>query len=240
MWRPRNASGIVVANIPTYGTASVAQFVFALLLELCHNVKLHADAVRAGEWSAIADWSFLEVAAHGAGREDHGDRGLRPHRARSGPDRRCHGDARDLRTTPCQQNAPLYTGFRWAELEELLREADVVSLHSPLFPETRGMINSRHARADEAVGFPDQYVARAAGGGPGFGRCAERGTDCRRCGLTCFPRSRRSRQSAAFGAQLPGDAAHRVGYARGAGATDGSRCGESVGVSGGQTAKFVR
>ena len=50
--------GIVVTNIPTYGTASVAQFVFALLLELCHNVKLHADAVRAGEWSRSPDWSF--------------------------------------------------------------------------------------------------------------------------------------------------------------------------------------
>jgi glycerate dehydrogenase len=50
--------GIIVTNVPTYGTASVAQFVFALLLELCHNVKLHADAVRAGEWSRNADWSF--------------------------------------------------------------------------------------------------------------------------------------------------------------------------------------
>ena len=50
--------GITVTNIPTYGTASVAQFVFALLLEMCHNVKLHSDAVRAGEWSRNADWSF--------------------------------------------------------------------------------------------------------------------------------------------------------------------------------------
>src|SRR5689334_16093819 len=50
--------GIVVANIPTYGTASVAQFVFALLLELCHHVGMHADAVRGGEWSHNPDWSF--------------------------------------------------------------------------------------------------------------------------------------------------------------------------------------
>src|SRR5262245_11358032 len=53
--------GIVVTNIPTYGTASVAQFVFALLLELCHNVKLHSDAVRAGEWASKPDWSFSKT-----------------------------------------------------------------------------------------------------------------------------------------------------------------------------------
>src|SRR5437762_2846078 len=50
--------GILVTNVPTYGTASVAQFVFALLLELCHHVKLHSDAVHAGEWSCAPDWSF--------------------------------------------------------------------------------------------------------------------------------------------------------------------------------------
>ena len=53
--------GIIITNVPTYGTASVAQFVFALLLELCHNVRLHADAVRAGEWSRNADWSFWKA-----------------------------------------------------------------------------------------------------------------------------------------------------------------------------------
>ena len=42
-----------------------------------------------------------------------------------------------------QANAPPYPGFRWAAVEDVLRECDVVSLHSPLFPETEGMINAR-------------------------------------------------------------------------------------------------
>src|SRR5437867_6147637 len=50
--------GIIVTNVPTYGTKSVAQFVFALLLELCHNVGLHNQAVRAGQWSQSKDWCF--------------------------------------------------------------------------------------------------------------------------------------------------------------------------------------
>ena len=50
--------GILIANVPEYGTDSVAQFTFALLLELCHRVGLHADAVRAGEWSRSTDFCF--------------------------------------------------------------------------------------------------------------------------------------------------------------------------------------
>lgn len=134
--------GIVVANVPTYGTASVAQFVFALLLELCHNVKLHADAVRAGDWSRSADWSFWKTPLTELGGETMGIVGF----GRIGRAVGRIADAMGMRVIAhdtVQQNAPLYTGFRWVELEELLREADVVSLHSPLFPETRGMINAR-------------------------------------------------------------------------------------------------
>ena len=53
--------GIVVTNIPTYGTASVAQFAIALLLELCHHVGVHGEAVRNGEWSRNPDWSFWKT-----------------------------------------------------------------------------------------------------------------------------------------------------------------------------------
>jgi glycerate dehydrogenase len=135
------ARDIVVTNIPTYGTASVAQFVFALLLELCHKVKLHSDAVRAGEWSSNPDWSFwksplVELAGHTMGIAGFGRIGRQVGRI---------ADAMGMHVLAYDTyhgNPPQYS-FGWAELEDLLRESDVVSLHSPLFPETQGMINAK-------------------------------------------------------------------------------------------------
>jgi glycerate dehydrogenase len=134
--------GITVTNVPTYGTASVAQFVFALLLELCHNVRLHADAVRAGEWSRNADWSFwksplVELEGKTMGVIGFGRIGRSVGRI---------ADAMSMRVIAndtYQGDPPAYPGFRWAALDELLRESDVVSLHSPLTPETQGMIHVR-------------------------------------------------------------------------------------------------
>src|SRR5690606_34049223 len=50
--------GVVVTNIPTYGTYAVAQMAIALLLELCHHVGAHGEAVANGEWENNPDWSF--------------------------------------------------------------------------------------------------------------------------------------------------------------------------------------
>jgi len=134
--------GITVTNIPTYGTASVAQFVFALLLEHCHNVKLHSDSVRAGEWSRNPDWSFwkaplVELAGKTMGIVGFGRIGRAAGRI---------ADAlgmRVLANDTWQGDPPAWDGFRFAALEDLLRESYVVSLHSPLFPETQSMINAR-------------------------------------------------------------------------------------------------
>jgi glycerate dehydrogenase len=135
------ARGVVVANIPTYGTASVAQFVFALLLELCHHVGEHVAAVRAGEWSANPDWSFwksplVELAGKTMGIIGFGRIGRQTAKI---------ADAMGMQVIANDTHhgeTPHYEDFRWAGVEELLRESDVVSLHSPLFPETKGMINA--------------------------------------------------------------------------------------------------
>lgn len=53
-----NALGIVVTNIPSYGTEAVAQFTMALLLEVVSKVGMHAEAVKQGQWSASPDFCF--------------------------------------------------------------------------------------------------------------------------------------------------------------------------------------
>jgi len=134
--------GVAVTNIPTYGTASVAQFVFALLLELCHHVGAHSEAVRQGEWSRSPDWSFwksplVELAGKTMGIVGFGRIGRAVGRI---------ADAMGMKVIAndsYQGDPPSWPGFRWAGLEELLADSDVVSLHAPLFPETEGMVNAR-------------------------------------------------------------------------------------------------
>ncbi|HKE22816.1 MAG TPA: D-2-hydroxyacid dehydrogenase [Bryobacteraceae bacterium] len=133
---------IIVTNIPTYGTASVAQFVFALLLELCHHVGRHTAAVRSGEWSHSPDWSFwrsplIELAGKTMGIVGLGRIGRATGRI---------ADAMGMTVIAAdsvRSDPPMWPGFRWAGVEELLAEADVVTLHAPLFPDTRGMVNAR-------------------------------------------------------------------------------------------------
>ena len=121
--------GVVVTNVPTYGTDSVAQLTMALLLELCHQVGVHSAAVRAGEWTASADWSFwkspqVELAGKTLGCIGYGRIGAQTGRI---------AEAMGMRVVVHRRSGGM-------PLEELLEVSDVVSLHCPLFPETRGMI----------------------------------------------------------------------------------------------------
>jgi len=135
--------GITVTNIPTYGTNSVAQFAFALLLELCHRVGMHSEAVRAGEWSASADWSFWKsplVELHG---KTMGIVGY----GRIGRQTGSIAEAMGMRVISFDQGQPQ------TDLDSLLRESDVVSLHCPLTADTQGLINTARLRIMKSSAF---------------------------------------------------------------------------------------
>lgn len=132
------ARGIAVSNIPTYGTNSVAQFAFALILELCHRVQQHADDVRDGGWIRRSAWSYhlsplTELAGKTLGLIGFGRIGRQT--ANIGQAFGMHVIAAD----------PTLSGEESVEsvaIDDLLRRADVVSLHCPLTPETRGLMNA--------------------------------------------------------------------------------------------------
>jgi glycerate dehydrogenase len=133
--------GIPVCNIPTYGTSSVAQHTIALILELTLNVRMHSDAARSGEWSNCSDWCFWKTPLFELDGKTLGIVGF----GRIGRRVAEIGNAfgmKILAQDSVRANPPPYDHFRWAELDDLLGESDVVSLHCPLFPETKGLMNA--------------------------------------------------------------------------------------------------
>ena len=128
--------GIPVCNVPGYGTAAVAQFTFALLLELCHRVGHHDHVVHGGKWSRSPDFCFwdtpqMELAGKTMGIIGYGSIGQAV-----GNIARAFGMELIAHSRTHHPGVDCYV-----ELDELLSRADVISLHCPLFPETAGMIN---------------------------------------------------------------------------------------------------
>ena len=138
-------AGIVVTNIPTYGTAAVAQYAAALLLELCHHVGEHGRCVQAGEWSKNPDWCFwkyplTELAGKTMGIVGFGKIGQSTARIAQALGMKILAFDR-YRKPELESDTCRYAGW-----DELLRESDVISLHCPLFPETKGIINCESLR----------------------------------------------------------------------------------------------
>lgn len=132
--------GICVANAPGYGTASVVQLCFALLLELTHHAQRHSDAVMSGRWTSCPDFSFWDsplVELHGKtmGVIGFGSIGQQIVDVATAFGMQVIGSSRTRSDQSHRKN------FRWAEVSELLSESDVVSIHCPLLPETKGLIN---------------------------------------------------------------------------------------------------
>ena len=132
--------GIIVTNVPTYGTRSVAQMTFALLLELTQQVGHHSRRVADGAWASSADWSFWErplieledltIGIVGFGRIGRAVAELAA----------AFGMTVQMTTRTLPE--PMPAGVRAVSLEALLRTSDVVSLHCPLTPETNQLMTA--------------------------------------------------------------------------------------------------
>ena len=132
--------GILVTNVPTYGTRSVAQMVFAHVLNLTQRVAQHAAGVREGRWSRCEDfcyWDYpltelagLTMGVVGFGRIG---RAVAELAGAFGMD--------VLACDPAADGAP--AGVAFVGVDELLARSDVVSLHCPLTAQTERLVDAR-------------------------------------------------------------------------------------------------
>jgi glycerate dehydrogenase len=133
--------GITVCNVPEYSTQEVAQAVFALLLELTNRTGHHAETVRAGKWSKCEDFCYWDYPLVGLAGLSLGIIGY----GRIGRIVGRIGQAFGMKImAPRRSSSPKAEndGVQYVDLETLLRESDVISLHCPLTPESRRLVNS--------------------------------------------------------------------------------------------------
>ena len=131
--------GVIVSNVPTYGTNTVAQFAMALLLEICNGVGHHAGEVAKGRWSQCKyncfwDFSNIELAGKTVGIIGAGRIGMAFARMVQG------FGAEIIAGHPRKAGQDFEYG-RYLTLDEVYQRADIISLHCPLTAETEKMIN---------------------------------------------------------------------------------------------------
>ena len=131
--------GIPVANVPTYGTASVGQFAIALLLEICHHIGHHDASVHAGNWERCADWCYWDYPLIELDGKTMGIIGFGRIGQTTGRIARAMGmEVLAYDSHPSDAGRAI---AEYVDLDALLSRSDVVALHCPLFPETEGIIN---------------------------------------------------------------------------------------------------
>ncbi len=134
--------GIVVTNIPAYSTMSVAQTVFAHLLNITNRVDLHARSVASGEWQRAADFSYTLSPLQELDGKTLGIIGL----GNTGQATARIAQSFGMKVLACSsKTADQLDAMGIAKArsyEQLFSEADVLSLHCPLTPETRHLVNA--------------------------------------------------------------------------------------------------
>ncbi len=132
------AKGIPVTNVPTYGTDAVGQFAMAMLLEICHHVAHHSDAVHEGRWENNQDWCFWDYPLIELSGKTMGVIGFGRIGQSTGKIAQAMGmNVVAYDSYPNDAGKAIAT---YVSLDELYAQADVIAVHCPLFPETEGII----------------------------------------------------------------------------------------------------
>lgn len=132
--------GVTVCNVPAYGTNSVAQYTFALLLELCHRVGAHSQSVFRGDWTKCSDFCYWltpqrELAGKTIGIIGLGKIGQTVAKIATAFGMKVLAYSRTVRPEP-------ESLWQYVSLDELLAKSDIISLHSPLTSQTERIINT--------------------------------------------------------------------------------------------------
>jgi glycerate dehydrogenase len=124
---------VIVTNVPTYGTQSVAQMTFALLLELTQHVGHHAQTVREGRWTRSPDFCYWDYPLIELDGLTLGIIGF----GRIGKMVGQLAEAFGMKVLTYSRKQPV------AEMETLFRRSDIISLHCPLTPQTEHLVNEK-------------------------------------------------------------------------------------------------
>jgi glycerate dehydrogenase len=136
--------GIVVTNIPAYSTPSVAQMVFAHILNIAQQVQHHSEEVRKGRWTNNADFCFwdtplIELREKKIGLVGLGHTGFNTARI-------AIGFGMQVTAYTSKSSLQLPPEIKKRTLDELFSECDIVSLHCPLTDETKELVNAERLR----------------------------------------------------------------------------------------------
>ena len=133
--------GVTVCNIPTYGTDAVAQYTFALILEVCHHVGAHSDTVHSGKWARSVDfcyWDYplIELKGKTLGIIGTGRIGMAVAKIAAAFGMNVIAYSRTQR-----ENSD---GVKYVQLDTLFEKSHIISLHCPLTSQTEGIISGEN------------------------------------------------------------------------------------------------
>ena len=129
---------VIVSNVPNYSTYAVAQFTFALLLELCHSVSLHNRAVQNGEWIATRKFCFQKSPQIELWGKNFGIIGL----GNIGKTVAGIAKSMGMNVNVYTRTKKLLDTYTFLDFDDFLQSSDIISIHCPLNDQTRELINA--------------------------------------------------------------------------------------------------